>query len=397
MSDLAWDSETNRVAALHALRLLDTPREERFDRITRMAQDVVHAPIALVSLVDLDRQWFKSCVGLDATETSRGTSVCSFAIRHDEVFEVEDLTADERFADFPVVREAGLRFYAGQPVAAPSGHKIGTLCVLDRVPRRLTPVEHTRLKALATWVELECAVVQATLGAQDAERAKRDFVAMVSHELRTPLTSVHGSLELLASGRFGVLEERASQLLDIAVNNTDRLVRLSDDVLDLSKVRCDQLRLHPTSVDLDRVVVTAVHAVEGTAERDGVPLTTEVEPVTVRGDADRLVQAVTNLLSNAVKASPRGHAVTVGCTSDGSLARIKVVDEGSGIPADQVQRIFEPFVQLGRGGSGLGLTITRGIVDAHGGAIAVESVPGKGSTFTMTLPLAGPHVDRPWW
>lgn len=399
MSDESWNAEVNRVAALKALRLLDTPREERFDRITRLARDVLHTPVAVVSLVDTDRQWFKSCAGFDATETSRGISVCSHAIQQDDVFEVPDLADDRRFAGFPVVTQAHLRFYAGQPISAPSGHRVGTLCVLDREPRTLSDQERQRLKDLAAWVELECAVVQSTLAAQDAERVKRDFTALVSHELRTPLTSVHGSLELLASGRFGEMQAQASRLVEIAVKNTDRLVRLANDVLDLSRVQSGQLRLRPAPVELADVVENAVIAVEGTAELCHVPLVTRKDPVTVRGDADRLVQVVTNLLANAVKVSPPGQPVEVGCSVTGSLARIYVRDHGMGIDRDEAKRIFEPFVQLGAksGGAGLGLAITRGIVEAHGGTISVESEAGIGSTFTVTLPVGGPLVDRPWW
>ncbi|QFZ21801.1 GAF domain-containing sensor histidine kinase [Saccharothrix syringae] len=398
MTDEAWDAEVNRVAALKALRLLDTPSEERFDRITRLARDVLDAPIALVSLVDLERQWFKSCVGLADHQTSRGVSICSYAIRGDDLFEVPDLLADERFAHFPIVTDEGARSYAGQPVRAPSGHRVGTLCVIDRRARRLSGVERQRLRDLAAWVELECAVVQSALAAQDAEQAKRDFTALVGHELRTPLTSVHGSLELLASGRFGDLPERARQLLGIAVDNTDRLVRLADDVLDLSRVRDGRLHLRPTAVELADVVRQAVHAVEGAAGRRGVPVVVDAEPVLVRGDADRLVQVVTNLLANAVAVSPPGEPVRVACGAAGEVtARVCVSDRGGGVPADQLDRIFEPFVQLRPGGAGLGLAITRGIVEAHGGSVGVRSVPGGGSTFTATLPVAGPEVDRPWW
>jgi signal transduction histidine kinase len=397
MSEDSWHAEVNRLAALRALRLLDTPREERFDRITRFACDVLGTPVALVSLVDLDRQWFKSCVGLEETETRRGESVCAHAIRQDRVFEVHDLAADGRFAEFPVVTEAGLRFYAGHPISAPSGHKVGTLCVLDRRPRSFTRAERRRLADLATWVELECAVVQAMLAAQDAERAKDDFTAVVSHELRTPLTSVHGSLELLATGRFGAVPEQAERLVRIAADNAARLVRLADEVLDLSKVRAGRLGLRAESVNLAGVVEQAVHAVEGVAERAGVELAVLDCAVDVRGDADRLVQVVTNLLGNAVSVSQPGQRVEVWCERGELLARVHVRDHGPGIPPEELERVFQPFVQLRPGGAGLGLAITRGIAEAHGGSVSAVSVPGEGAEFVVTLPAEGPGKDRAWW
>jgi signal transduction histidine kinase len=402
MRDGTWDTEIDRVAAVRALRLLDTPQEERFDRITRLAQHVLDVPIALVSLVDMDRQWFKSCIGLDHRETPRSVSFCSHAIRRDELMEVPDTREDPRFAHNPTVTEPPhARFYAGQPISASSGHRIGTLCVLDRRPRRLTGRERAELRDLAAWVELECAVVQSNLAEAKADRARQDFTMMVSHELRTPLTSVHGSLELLASGRFGELGPQADRQVRIAAKITDRLVRLADDVLDLSKVRSGELRLRLDDVDLAEVIDSAVHAVEGAARRRNVAVIVKGAPTTVRGDADRLVQAVTNLLANAVKVSPPDAPVEVCCGTEQGAAAIRIVDRGPGVPADQLCRIFEPFVRLdlaSRGeGAGLGLTITRGIVAAHGGTVSAESMLGAGSTFTVTLPAAGPLVERTWW
>jgi diguanylate cyclase (GGDEF)-like protein len=146
--------ETQRLRALHTLRVLDTPAEERFDQITRMAIRLFNVPIALVSLVDAGRQWFKSRQGLDATETPRNISFCGHAILEDAVLVVEDALADERFADNPLVCSApNIRFYAGCPLRARSGHRIGTLCLIDRVPRTLSSEEESLLRDLAALAE----------------------------------------------------------------------------------------------------------------------------------------------------------------------------------------------------------------------------------------------------
>jgi PAS domain-containing protein len=150
--------EPERLRSLRALGLLDTPAEERFDRITRLAQALFDVPIVLVSLVDADRQWFKSRQGLDAAETAREISFCAHAIRGDELFIVPDATRDERFSDNSlVVGEPLIRFYAGAPLAAPDGHKIGTLCLIDRRPRELTSQQRTALRDLADLVQGEIA------------------------------------------------------------------------------------------------------------------------------------------------------------------------------------------------------------------------------------------------
>lgn len=394
------DAELARVAALRALDLLDTPSEERFDRITRLAQHTFGVPIALVSLVELDRQWFKSCVGLDERESPRSASFCARAIERDDLMEIPDARLDPRFADNPMVTgPPGIRFYAGQPVSTPSGHKVGTLCVIDREPRRLGAAERDRLRDLAHWVELEVAVVQARRDARRAREVREEFVSLVSHELRTPLTSIHGSLELVGSGRFGELDERAARLVAIAAKNTDRLIRLSNDVLDLTRLQGGRLHLRLSDVDIAGVLESAVDSVEGAAERMGVRIERAGEAGPVRGDADRLVQVFTNLLANAAAVAPEGTAITVGARDDQAWAEVSVRDHGPGVPAADLDRIFEPFAQADAptGGAGLGLAITRGIVHAHGGTVRATRAEGGGSAFTVRLPTAGPDVERAWW
>ncbi len=397
--------EDERVAALHSLRLLDTPPEDRFDRITRLARHLFDVPIALVSLVDVDRQWTKSRAGTAPIQIPRDASFCSRVVASAELLEIPDATADPRFADNPsVVGGAHIRFYAGAPVLGPSGHVLGTLCVLDRVPRRLTARQRAELGELAAWVELECAVVRTTPWERETERARRDFVSVVSHELRTPLTSIHGSLELIASGRFGELPPQVSRLVGIAARNTDRLVRLSQDVVDLHQMRRGRLHLRLDALTLPDVVRQAVDAAKDVAERADVTVVAVGDgQVAVRGDADRLVQVVTNLLVNAVRVSPGGERVTVTCGVSGSRAWIEVRDQGPGVPQGQLDEIFEPFVQFevpGRrrtGNAGLGLAIARGIVEAHGGHIGARPANGGGSTFEFSFPVTGPDVDRAWW
>ena len=141
--------EKERLRALHDLMLLDTPPDERFDRVVRFAAEQLDMPIALVSLVDGQRQWFKSRIGLDGAETSRDFSFCGHAIMKPELFIIEDASLDPRFQDNPlVVGDSHVRFYAGAPLSSPSGHRIGTLCVIDTVPRKLGAVELSILEAL---------------------------------------------------------------------------------------------------------------------------------------------------------------------------------------------------------------------------------------------------------
>lgn len=146
-------NEAGRVATLHSLGMLDTPREDRFDHYTRVTARIFDTPIAAISLVDRDRQWFKSAEGLDVDETPRNISLCGHAILGDGVFEVRDARRDPRFRDNPLVLEPPhLRFYAGAPLRAPDGHKLGTLCIIDTSPRQLSDADKGKLKRLADMV-----------------------------------------------------------------------------------------------------------------------------------------------------------------------------------------------------------------------------------------------------
>lgn len=232
------------------------------------------------------------------------------------------------------------------------------------------------------------------------EQLKDEFVSTVSHELRTPLTSIAGSLGLLAGGAAGPLPEKAARLIQIAQANSQRLVRLINDILDIEKIESGKLRLEMAPLDLREIAARAVEGVRGYAEELGVVLTlAEGEPAPVRGDADRLIQVVTNLLSNASKFSPRGGEVRITVDPETRLARLSVIDRGPGIPDSFRSRIFSKFAQAdgsdtrAKGGTGLGLAIAREIAERHGGRLWFESSEGRGATFYLDLPLASENAN----
>lgn len=179
------DNESARLESLRALQILDTSAEERFDRLTRLARRLFGVPIALVSLVDENRQWFKSCIGLAASETSRDVSFCAHAILGDEILMVPDTLADERFHDNPLVTDSpNIRFYAGCPLTVGRGNKLGTLCLIDVKPRDLDDEERELLRDLARMAEQELAAVQlATLDDLTMLSNRRGFEALSQHAL----------------------------------------------------------------------------------------------------------------------------------------------------------------------------------------------------------------------
>jgi diguanylate cyclase (GGDEF)-like protein len=177
--------ETRRLRSLHNLRILDTDPEERFNRITRLARRLFGVPIALVSLVDRDRQWFKSSQGLQACETGREISFCGHAILQEATFVVEDAREDSRFADNPLVTgEPNIRFYAGHPVHGPDGQRVGTLCVIDQQPRTFAPSEIESLMELASMVDRELSLVSQTATDELTKISnRRGFMQIAEHVL----------------------------------------------------------------------------------------------------------------------------------------------------------------------------------------------------------------------
>jgi PAS domain S-box-containing protein len=226
-----------------------------------------------------------------------------------------------------------------------------------------------------------------------AERTKDEFISVVGHELRTPLTSIRGSLGLLQGGVVGDVSGEAKDMIDTAVVNADRLVRLINDVLDLERMESGRIQLRRAPGAARELVEQALDVVGAIAAAAGIELRSEVPDLQVDADADRIVQTLTNLLANAVKFSVAGQAVEVDVWAGDGRAHFAVLDHGRGIPSDQLDSIFERFNQVDasdareKGGTGLGLAIAQQIVEGHGGQIWAESNHECGTRIQFTLPL----------
>jgi two-component system sensor histidine kinase GlrK len=222
------------------------------------------------------------------------------------------------------------------------------------------------------------------------DEMKEEFFATFSHELRSPLTSVREASHLLAEEVAGPLTPKQTRLVGIIQRSSDRLLRLVNQILDISRLRAGLLPLTRGPVDVERLVGRAVDELRPQAEEAGVTLERERvgDRFVVDGDEDRLLQVVVNLLANAVRFTPAGGRVIVRAVDAGPECEVQVEDTGIGIPATELPHIFESYRQahVGKGGTGLGLSIVRGLVLAHGGRVTVESHEGKGSRFTVLLP-----------
>lgn len=238
------DDEADRLKNLHSLKLLDTAPEERFDRLTRLARRLFDVPIALVSLVDANRQWFKSSAGLDASETPREISFCGHAILQDQILEICDAEQDERFHDNPLVTDKpGIRFYAGHPLGLEDGSKLGTLCLLDTRPRKLNDEERELLRDLARMAEQEMVAVQmASMDELTLLSNRRGFKTLAQHALNVcdrlsrPATLLFFDLNDFKpiNDRYGHAEgdnalKTFADVLRIAFRESDVIGRLGGD------------------------------------------------------------------------------------------------------------------------------------------------------------------------
>ncbi len=419
------DDERERLKALARYAVLDTTAEPVFDDLTRLVSQICGVPIALVSLVDEHRQWFKSRVGLDATETPRELAFCAHAILQDEVFQVQDALDDPRFANNPLVTgEPDIRFYAGAPLITNDGFKLGTLCVIDRVPRRLTDDQLTALRVLGrqvitqlelrkaaadlarTLLDLEAARTPPASGLAheqlwvDSGEVQRAFLAHVTHDLRTPLNAILGFGQLLAEHDF-LAEDERREIADKINLAGGYMLRLVNDILDVGRFESGTVTFAREAIDLNALIRRALDTVRplALANSNRVSLVDTSRQRTIIGDPTQIQKILFNLLSNAFKYT-HGGTIKLAIADDGEhWIRIEVADTGIGMTAEQRLRLFRPFAQVHKlqkqESTGLGLHITRVLCERMGGAITVRSAAGVGTTFTVWLAVDLPAAAGP--
>jgi len=393
------------------------------DRLIQLVGDQIrelfHAPIAYVALLDRSTMMlnFPYQFGQDVQSIPLGAGLTSQIIRTGEPLLINENMDQNR--ERLGIQQLGRRSasYLGVPIHS-GGQAIGVISVQTTEQEgRFSEADQRLLSTIASAVGVAIYNAQlfeearlARQAAEEADAAKSSFLSTVSHELRTPLTSVLGFAKIirrrLEERLFPQIPEQDRKVqqakqqvlenLGVVVSEGERLTKLIDDVLDLAKIEAGKFTWNMSSVSMAEVVERATSATSSLFEAKKLTLVRDVEPhlPSITGDQDRLIQVVINLISNAVKFTPDG-SIKVALHRDRDDLMVSVTDSGIGIaPADQ-PKVFEKFKQVGDTltdkpkGTGLGLPICKEIVEYHGGRIWVESAPGKGSTFSFTLPLAG--------
>lgn len=382
-------TESRRIESLRAYGILDTPIEAVFEDITRIASAVCRTPISVINLVDADRQWFKSEVGLGVRETPLETSICAHAILEHDFLEVPDTTRDARFASDPLVTgEPGLRFYAGALLKTPDGLPLGTVCVLDTEPRTLTPEQVDTLRALSRQVmaQLELRRLLAEAHAVGEHRAR--VLASAGHDLKTPLRA---ALYAISRARVGANEAQL-QKLDSAEQELTIVHQTFGELIASATGRGGFAPPALEVADVAPVVEQVGASWQRSAVRKQVALDVRIEvaPCPARTHAGLLETLLGNLVSNAVKYTAAGGRVELVCRQENGLTCIDVIDTGIGMDPARVDGYFNAFQQgdARSDGLGIGLWIVRQTADALAADLDVASTLGEGTRITVRLPTS---------
>jgi signal transduction histidine kinase len=402
-----------RIAALHRSGLLDSPREPTFDRLTAFASAVLKVPVTLMTLIDSDRQFFKSAFGLPGPisgmrETPLSHAFCQHVTSSGRMFLVEDARSHPIVKDNPAVSDFGIVAYAGVPLNDSVGYTLGSLCAIDSRPRQWSQEEIELLKALAAQVMTEMALREHARGLvasveelQEVETERRSMTQLTVHDLRTPLTSLSMGLEMLPL--LGPLNAEQEEALKLLMRGSHVLRGLVDDILDIGSLhQRGQRALTYNRCQPSDLVAGAVEQITALAATKQINVVREIAPdlPSFDGDGDKITRVLVNLLGNALKFTPAGGNVRITSCADTEVLGLpgigfSVSDSGIGIAPENQRRIFEQGVKLDSAAptsksAGLGLTFCQRIVEAHGGQIRLTSALGQGSRFDFVLPLTAP-------
>ena len=382
----APSAERHRLATLHRYQILDTAREAAFDDITQLAALICGTPMALISLVDDDRQWFKSELGLGVSETPIGSSICAHAIRQPGLFVVPDTLADARFVHNPLVTgDPNLRFYAGAPLHTADGVPLGTVCVLDSQPRSLSAQQAEALQALARQTMAQIELRQLLAQSQESNHYRRQLMAIAGHDLKTPVRTAAYAIRKVQ--RTLTAEQGAP--LNVATEALARIDREFSQLAAMAGTEGALVAPDETDVALADVLQPLLDQWREAALAKGLRLRYVPTRLRVRSHPALLSTLLGNLLGNAVKYTEKG-SVLVGCRRRGDRVVVDIIDSGLGMDERQTGDMFGAFHQVDprSEGLGLGLWIVRSTAESLGHQVRVESTPGRGSRFSVEMPRA---------
>lgn len=384
------DNEIERLNALKAYGILDSPAERDFDEIVELASLICETPISTITLLDEARQWFKARVGLKDSETHRDLAFCAHAINQDEIMIVADATKDKRFHDNPYVTgDPDIRFYAGMPLVTPEGFKLGTLCVIDTRPKNLLPHQLFALQVLSKQVIKQMELRKKIFELERLNDTHRKLLSVIGHDLRSPLTSLYGLLEL--SEKYDLpVEDFKKKLPDVRRGFTSANTLLSN-LLEWATSQFEHNGIKRKVISLrhivDQIIANNLQQFESKQNQVDNLIDTSCQ---VLADENMVRTVVRNLLMNANKFTSNGR-ITVSNRSVKGMVEVCIADTGVGMEDKQLNKMFNWDKRsstrgtAGESGSGFGLLVSHEFIEKNGGRMWVESTLHEGSKFYFTL------------
>lgn len=392
MGNMNATLEAERIASLKKYEVLDTPADGSFDKFTRLAAEILEVPIAIISLVDSDRIWFKSKYGLDVQEIDRAPGLCASAILSDDLYLVEDAKKDVRTLANPLVAgEFGLRFYAASPLTTRDGYNLGTFCIIDKNPRKLS---EKKKKILADLADLVMVQMELRLEARTAIRNQHQLMNITAHDLKNPLSILPMMAEMIQKNKHNpeTIERMAEQLKDAG----ERMTKTINDLLNSALEDRESLHLRLKPLNLGKLVqgVVAINLHLAKNKQQHIDLKIE-NTRKIYGDSQRLTEVADNLINNAIKYSPYGKSIKVIVKERDDRVVLIVKDEGPGLTEGDKNHLFKKFTPLsakptgGENSTGIGLYIVKKLVEGHNGNIhALSEGAGTGTEFVVELPFS---------
>lgn len=385
------EEEVERIRTLKKYQILDTPPDGSFDRITQLAAKLLHVPIAIITLVDTDRIWFKSLYGINLKQINRDPGLCSSAILSDDIYIVEDAVRDPRTLANPLVAgDFGLQFYAAVPIKVRGNYNLGTLCVLDKNPRSISEIEKMVLKNLA---EILIDQIELRLEARKAVSRQNELLHIAAHDLKNPLTTIPIWSDLIKNENDN--SENISKMCGKIKEASSKMFRVVNELLETARADSEACQLNMDKIDLSELIASVVSSYKIlAANKDQTINFIGKTGIYIYGDKNKLTIIPENLISNAIKYSSNGSVIAIQVSSKTNIAMLEVQDEGCGFDKEEKLLLFKRFSKLnnqspGEGSSaGLGLSIVKELAEAHHGSASAES-KGKncGATFTVEFPL----------
>ncbi|MEI7525246.1 MAG: GAF domain-containing sensor histidine kinase [Mariniphaga sp.] len=391
-------NELMRIAALKDYSILDTIPEQEYDDITFLASRICKTPISLISLIDNERQWFKSHHGIEATETPRGLAFCAHAINDkNNILIVPDSRKDLRFHDNPLVtNNPHVVFYAGIPLVNKEGFPLGTLCVIDNEPNSLDEFQLKALKALSNQIislfELRKKTAQLEIKARQVEAQNivlEKFAGTAAHDLKSPLATIVMVTELFELQYADRLDKEGLELVQMINTSAFSLSHFIDGILNYSqntKVLSDEKE----EVSIHSIIDNIIHLIDSNKEIHLV--ISPDDDFSIFTNKVAVEQIFLNLLVNAVKYNDKDiKHISVIFEEQGDYFMFNIIDNGQGIKYEDQERIFQIFEttsnadKSGLKGTGIGLATVKWLVEGMGGTIHLTSEVGKGANFEFTL------------